>query len=308
MFMKVNRDKIPFKPQEFEINYSPSDEDVSHMENLVKEGRLNELYDFINNKMVGAELESDAPGTPTRDFLSEALSKSIRKAHPELDSLSSEQKLQYFKDQVYPGLDYFRRKMKLYPLKLKAVSHIGSSYNHDTGVLNYDRAANKAEEEAVMLHELGHAVDHPVQDQAVRDSQYSTYDRPVDPDSLFFENYIDSQFKRKMLDKYIQKLPKLSKLEKYGQQQTTNSEVRGWGGEGYSKIKRMPNFEDYDWKSGDFNSDVIQDPVKKYQDVGTDHHSGRAFSLDNFINFARGGLKDVVKNEDRFKTLRKKLS
>jgi hypothetical protein len=314
--MRVSRNKVPFKPQEFEKNYSPSEKDISHMESLAKQNKLDELNDFINNKMVGAELDSNAPGIPTRDFLTEALSKSIRKRQPELANLSAEQKLNYFKDQVYPGVDEFRKKMGLSSLKLKAIPWVGSEYNYETGELNYDdRYKNDPMQEGTMLHELAHSADHAFQDQAQRESLIDHYrniavfdgERPEHPKNNNHQEFKNSQLGREIINDYIKKLPKLKKLDS-GQSRTTNSEIDGWMNKGYSKIKRMPNFEDYDWKSGDFNSDVIQNPVDKYKQIGTDHHSGRAFSLDNFINFAKGGLKDVVQNENRFKKLRSKLT
>jgi len=102
----------------------------------------------------------------------------------------------------------------------------------------------------------------------------------------------------------------LKKLYESPVQETTRSEIMplSYSKFSYSPIRRLPNFQDYDPKKGEFGSDIIESPVDKYKEVGGEHHIGGPFSLENFKNFNRGDLKDIVKTNDKFTKLRKVLA
>lgn len=293
--MKVSRNKFPFKPEEddFESNSIPTKEDVDYLSALIRENKIKEFEDFVNKKMTRAELDAFHPGEPTRDYLASALEQSILKRYPKLNSMSQEQQVQFLKNKVYPGLTLLKKNFDL-SNKITTNPEEGSllrlatSEKGKAGDININPYAESFIDDA--LHELSHSVDQPIKTLKQNKRRYGD------------KSNIEVQ--EKAISQFIEKNPKFQKSLDSGNIYTTPSE----GLAKYRNIGRTPNFEDYDWKAGEFSSDVIGNPIDKYKEVGGEHHLNRTFSLDNLINFVKGDLKDIVKNEDRFKTLRKKLS
>lgn len=280
--MKVDKIKIPLEPQ-FEDNYRPSDEDVAYMQNLVKQNKIKEFEDFVNSKMVGRELSTNFPGIPTRDYLASALSKSIENRYPKLGSMSRNEQFQFLKDKVYPGLDDLKSKFGL--SNETDIDHFNQdSYipygKKDAGKIELD--SNSSEFIDSALHEIAHSVDDPI--KQLKKSLQDPFSRSTDA----------TEIKRKALEDFSLRNPKVQKLVNNDITYTTNTEDLSK----YKNITRTPNFEDYNWKSGEFKSDTIGNPIDKYKQVGGEHHINRPFSLDNFINFNKGDLKDIVETKE----------
>ena len=171
----------------------------------------------------------------------------------------------------------------------------------------------------VVLHELGHNVDDVV--KQLRNSKLlqlpnkSTYDFKAGHRGSY-ESELD---KYNTVKDFLDKNKKLHPLLMSKTEDTTFSEgsksknimdilaslIKDTN---YKKIIRVPNFEDYDFKKGEFGSDIVETPISKYKEVSGEHHIDRPFSLRNFINLSKGTLKDIVKNPDKFKDVRKKIS
>lgn len=281
--MKVDKIIIPFKEQEFEHNVEPTPEEVSYLESLVKKDKIKEFEEYVNKEMMGAELNTFNPGIPTRDYLASALHQIVLKRHPELKEMSTVQQINFLKNQAYPELDNLKKEFNL-SNNIKTNSVEGSLYRTNTsergpaGEVNVDPHSSSFIDDA--LHELSHSVDAPIKMINKNKSRYGD------------KSNIDKQ--QAAMDNFIKKNPKIKKIMDSGKTYTTNSEALAK----YKNIGRSPNFEDYNWKSGDFNSDQIGNPIDKYKEVGGEHHIDRPFSLENFINFSKGGLKDIVKTEE----------
>lgn len=291
--MKVDKIKIPFIPERFEYNNKPTLEEVSYLESLAKENKIKELEEYVNRKMVGNELSTFNPGLPTRDYLGSALHQLVLKRYPELKEMSNLEKVDFLKNKVYPGLDDLKKSFNL-SNNIKVNPNEGSLYRPSTskrgpaGEVNIDPYAESFIDDT--LHEVAHSVDDPIKTLLKNRSRYG------DISNLEKEEAAMADF--------IKKNPKIKKLVDSGKRHTTSSEALTR----YKNISRVPNFEDYNWKEGVFNSDTIGNPVDKYKEVGGEHHIDRPFSLDNFINFSKGDLKDIVNANDKFKELRKKLT
>jgi hypothetical protein len=278
--MKVNKTKIPFESEEFEKNYSPTEEEVSYLESLVKQNKIKELEDYVNKKMIGRELDAFHPGIPTRDYLASALTTSIKNKYPELKKMTEVESFNFLKNRVYPGLDDLKSKFGL-----SNEADI-APYNEDSytpiGKVNAGKINLNSENKDYIdsaLHELAHSIDDPI--------------KYIKKNSRPYGDKTNLDIKKSALEEFAKKNPKIKKLIDSENSYTTKTEALAR----YKNIARSPNFEDYDWKSGEFQSDVIQNPIDKYKEVGGEHHMDRPFSLDNFINFNKGDLKDIVKNE-----------
>lgn len=292
--MKLTRNKFPIRPEEFEYNTEPTPEDLEHVSSLVKQDKIKEFEDFVNKKMIAAELDPNRyPGLPTRDYLASALHRSILDRYPHLKDMSQENQIRFLKNKTYPGLSLLKNifqlsnKISTDPMegsKLQTITRDGKQ----AGEINVDPHAQSFIDDA--LHELSHSVDQPI--------KLLKRHRRLYGDKSNLEN------EEAAMKAFIERNPKLKKLMDSETDWTTASENRGR----YQKIGRSPNFEDYDWKAGEFGSDIIQNPIDKYKEVGREHHIDRPFSYDNFINFTKGDLRDIVKSQDRFNALRKRLS
>jgi len=311
--MKVKKIQVPYQPDydeptevPYQSGYSipvtskelPSEEDVKRLEKLVKEGRDEEAENFINRAILSREAEANvesAPGLPTRDYIARALHKSILNRHPYLEQYTEAGQASHLPDLVYPGLKDLKEKLNLSNEVIQSMyessyAPIGSKIkNRKPGSIKLDIASNSYIDD--ILHENAHSVDD------------------------IFKNVKKGKWKEgsgelKAIQDFVKKNPKLKKLQESPVDYTTPNETLplAYFKSEYSPIRRLPNFQDYDPKTGEFGSDIIESPIDKYKEVGGEHHIERPFSLDNFKNFNRGDLKDIVKTDEKFSKLRKTLA
>jgi hypothetical protein len=286
---KVKRVVIPNR--RFEVpsrSTKATDEEVEILSDLIRQGKKKEFDDYINNRMIGNEIDQPSwTGYETRDFLSSALSKAIQKKYPNLrpdkDGKYSKEQFEFLRDNVYPLLSKAQSSFGRGNEVILAKNN--DNKYEDTGTINLDSSNKNFISSA--LHELGHAADHIAYDTRSESSL------PKD--------------KQDLLSKMREIKPAYAKILNRRRYPTTNSEYP-------SKVKtisendRMPNFEDYNWQKGDFDSDYMPNPLDIQKNTGSDHHQHRDYPYDNFINFIEGDLKNIVKSEDRFKNIIKKLA
>lgn len=294
--MKIKRlFEIPYqpeyqRPEDFEVRESPPTlEEVSYLEKLAKEGKYPELEDYVNNQMIGRELLTRSPGIPTRDFLASALDQLVQKRYPGLNKLDEKSRIRFLKRNIHPGLDEleqaFGKSGRI------AVGNGRDAYNHATGDISLSKEGAASTD--TVAHEIGHSLDEI----------FNTYNS-----KKLIGKYVEAEEgpteqEEAAIRKFLKTNPKAEKLlSDWGRKITTPSETSPLKSPKYKGIStygeaRTPSFEDYNWKKGQFESDVIKGPVDKYKEVGGEHHIDRPFSLENFINFSKGDLKDIVKNE-----------
>lgn len=306
--MKIKKIQVPYQPDydeptevPYKSEYSipvtskklPSSEDVKHLEKLVKEGREEEAENFINRAVLSREIETSLPGLPTRNYVARALHKSILNRHPFLNDYTLGGQAEYLPDIVYPGLDDLKEKLKL---SNKIIPSLKSSYapidskipHREAGSIKLDITSNSYLDD--ILHENAHAID-----DILKNAKKGKWKK--------------ESSELRAIEDFVKNNPKFKKLYESPVKRTTEQEGTplSYFKLKYSPIRRLPNFEDYDPRTGEFGSDIIESPIDKYKEVGGEHHIERPFSLENFINFAKGGLKDIVKNYDKFSKLRKTL-
>jgi len=297
--MKIKKIQVPYQPDyneptevPYQSGYSipvtskrlPSKEDVNYLQNLVKEGRNQEAENFINKAVLPYEVEGLHPGISTRNYIANALHQSILNRNPYLDNYTPEGQSAHLPDIVYPGLKDLKEKLNL----SNELEHLySSSYtpidskvpNRKPGSIKLDTMSDSYLDD--VLHEYAHSVDD------------------------IFNNAKKGKWKEgstelKAIQNFVKNNPKLKKLYESPVKETTRREDTPLSASNifdkqeYSPIRRVPNFQEYDPKTGDFGSDIIESPIDKYKEVGGEHHIERPFSLENFNNFNRGDLKDIV--------------
>jgi hypothetical protein len=86
----------------------------------------------------------------------------------------------------------------------------------------------------------------------------------------------------------------------YAQENPAYRTTRNEGG--YSNPV-TPNFEDYNWEGGDFDSDYMRAPMEIQDDVGKDHHLERNYPYENIFNMVKDDK--LVEAKPRFSKLNK---
>lgn len=279
--MKLSdRTKIPLRPVEKsipDIDKIPymGDDDLPEVMKFIKAKDDKGLKEFINNKMKDyEEAYSDQAGLPTRDYLNSLLGAAVLSQDPELELESTH--AQYDPKRTIELAK--KLKDKVYPGLTNNVTaeYEGSQYqkarNGKPDRLNIDPSQSRFAKIGHILHEYGHNLDR-------------------------FQKNEDEEGKSKLL-----KLkPEYSKVLNSDEvQSTTHSEA------GY-KNPRIPNFEDYNFESGDFNSDWMRDPTDVQDEQAREHHINRNYPMDNLKNFINGGLDKVV-DTDKLNKLKKLMS
>lgn len=305
-YMKVKRTKVPYRKEPLPYRSEPSVDDLKRMEQYAKEDKLQELKDLVNERVAGKEEDPDFyPGLSTRDFLSSALTKSIKNRYPELSDLPEEEQVRFLQEKVYPGLDRLEKGAgRTHRVKFDRPSN---AYDPNTGQIDLDRDTPNLL--ATALHEMGHSVDENILElnKLKNRKKLPAISKKQELEKMLAEQ--DYARRSEAMEEFTKLNPKIKKLLETKTTKTTGSEARPLNPfkREYKNIKRMPNLEDYNYETGEFESDILEDPIEKYKEVGGEHHLERPFSLDNFINFSKGDLKDIVKTDDRFRNLRKKL-
>lgn len=304
--MKIKKIRVPYQPDYDEPtevpyqsgysipvtpDYLPSDEDIKHLQKLVKEGRDAEAENFVNRAILSREEETLSPGLPTRDYLARALHKSILDRYPNLNEMKAIDKSSYLPDKAYLGLKELKEKLKLSNqivnsmydssyVPIGSKSRVGEPGTVQIGIYNDSYLDD-------ILHENAHAVD-----DIIANAKKGKWKEGSD--------------ELKAIQNFVKNNPKLKKLyDSPVKETTTNEDTSLKTKRRYSPIRRVPNFQDYNFKTGEFDSDTIESPIQKYKEVGGEHHIERPFSLENFKNFTKGGLEDIVRTDEKFSKLRK---
>jgi len=305
--MKVKRTKVPYRKESLPYRSEPSVKDLQRMEQYAKEDKLQELKDLVNERVAGMEEDTEnfTPGLSARDFLSSALTKSIKNRYPELSDLPEEEQVRFLQEKAYPGLDRLEKGAgRTHRVKLGKPYNM---YDPDTGQIDLERQNPNLL--ATALHEMGHSVDENILElnKLKNRKKLPAISKKQELEKMLAEQ--DYARRSEAMEEFTKINPKVKKLLETKATKTTGSEGRPLNPfkRRYQGIKRMPNLEDYNYETGEFESDILEDPIEKYKEIGGEHHLERPFSLDNFINFSKGDLKDIVKADDRFRNLRKKL-
>jgi hypothetical protein len=281
--MKLERTKIPFKtkPKPYldpdGVKWMGS-RDIDKVTEFIENNDEAGLNDFINNRMGRYEemLSEGNAGLATRDYLNSLLGSAIIKKDPEIKAIVNNS----FTDEDQTVRLAKVLKDKVYPGLTDNVTadERGSFYvkplNKQTEQINIDRYENAPTKVASVLHEYGHNLDFPQKmgDQAKKAALLK----------------LKPQYSKVLND---EKIPR-----------TTHSE-------GGRNNPRIPNFEDYDWTEGEFNSDWMRDPLNIQDQQAKEHHIRRNYPLDNLKNFIKGGYDEIVESKpDKFNKLKKLVS
>lgn len=298
--MKLDRPKIPFKPKEDEKVFSANiprmaSEDVAKVMEFIQQNKETELKELINSRMAPYEKEfaEGGAGLATRDYLTALLGETIMKKHPEYEGIAfhhpsmMKEHLSKFRDQFYPGLKEGLKSMGMSD-ELTLDPFEGPQYSPDKGLNMNPNITSTAKLLGVMGHELGHATDFLGQKANANLKYY-----PDEPQAEVTKKVLANLLKLKPENKQA-----LGDSENT-HRDTTSSES------GYNNPV-IPNFKDYNWEEGDFNSDYMRDPLDIQSEVGEDHHHDRNYPYENLFNMVK---KDkLVEAKPRFNKLNKLLT
>jgi hypothetical protein len=300
--MKAKRTKIPYRKDVVKFQSKPTKKDLEQMKDYAQRDQIQNLKDLVNERVASMEEGGYVPGLSTRDFLSSALSESIKERYPELKKMSEQEQAEFLRDRVYPGLDKLEESAGR-KHRMRVEGYDRNEYDAETGDIVLEK--DNPNLLATALHEMGHAVDENI----LGLNRLRRRKRFLEDAEKAKEEEIYARRSGGM-EEFVKLNPKVKNLLDTEMTKTTSSEDQPLNPfkRSYKPIRRMPNFEDYNYETGEFESDILEDPIEKYKEVGGEHHINRPFSLENFINFSKGDLEDIVQADDRFKNLRKKLS
>ncbi len=295
--MKLDRTKIPFKPKEDEPVFAANiprlaSEDVDKVMELIQQNKEPELKELINSRMAPYEKEfsEGGAGLATRDYLTSLLGESIIKKHPEYQGVAHHHPsvmkdyLHKFRDQFYPGLKEGLKDLGMSDeITLDYLK--GPQYSPDEGLNMDPNSISTAKMLGTMGHELGHATDFLGQKANALKKYY-----PDEPKTEKAKEVLERLLKIK--PEYAQALGD----EHNTHRDTTSSES------GYNNPV-IPNFKDYNWKEGDFNSDYMRDPLDIQKKVGEDHHHDRNYPYENLFNMVKEDK--LVEASPKFSKLKK---
>ena len=276
---KVPRSKIPLRAPRLpkvdpgQLPYMAMD-DLDQVKQLVESGDEAALTKFINDKLLPYERNyPDQAGVATRTYLDSLLGSAVTELSPEIFEAS---RWAQFDPNATKELTKLVRD-RVYPGmtgNITSDNELGDEYNHETDTINIDPAAPRNKKIGTILHEYGHNLDNIRRDHT----------RGKEHPALIAKKSAYTKVLKDELDRF--------------------NTTQGEGGDN----RPTPNFQDYDWQAGDFNSDVMRDPLDIQDEEARAHHLNRNYPLDNLKNVIKGGLDEIVDaTPDKFNKLRNSL-
>lgn len=275
--MKLNRDKVPFskiknllpvKEAEFPFHEVPFSEDEIMSSNfdtdseegrkLLEQNRTKEFKDLLDKRNLVDDLVYDDAGISARSFLDSMLDKEIHSQNPELKNLKTLPLIAALKKKYYPDLDEASDKVGI-STETSAEVGEGDNFSPDDGI-NID--PTRAGQAGTIMHELGHQLDRTY--KSVKNNQEYPF--------IGGEN--------KEVTELFKKLNKTN--PEYAK--VLDKEVDLTDSESGEQNNPIPNFSDYNWKEGDFNSNFMTNPSDLQDMIAKKHHIGRNYPFDNLMN------------------------
>ena len=294
--MKFKRSRIPqthqFDPSfeaEFPFTEQPILEDdavngaggFKRIQELIKQNRIPEVKRVIDTNAMLEEMGTTQPGLPTRDYMDSYFGKQLQEDTPEMsqfDDMTPESQLKLaamLRDKYYPNMDQLT-KLSGNPTEITALKGEGDKYSDRDG-LNIDSGHDDtvAPKASTIMHELGHRLD------------YSLEDAEDKAKPGFFS--LDRGETAKELNDIYRKNPQYRDLAK---QENPNANEMVDSEDGFIN-PIIPNFADYNYPEGEFNSDFMRNPTDLQDEVAKKHHKNRNYPFDNLVGLIQKGRKGV---------------
>jgi hypothetical protein len=297
--MKVDRTQIPYEPKESRNDLfladvdKMADQDADKMFELAREGKTEEMNDLINSRLSAYEqhpgLYKKQAGILTRDYVNRIFGKGLNERIPGVAETKDDvEAAKMIRTQLYPGLNETLKAYN-YSDAITNDPEKGSQFDsYHPGPknegMNIETGMHPSTRSATIAHELGHGINTISRNR----KRYGADDKQ--------EAAVENMKRLKpatasLLDDEEKKLQGLTSAES-----------------GYDNYP-APNFSDYDFESGNFNSDVQKTPANIQDQISREHH-GRNYPLENIKNMSKkGGLNNVVDSEEdtKFQELMKNL-
>jgi hypothetical protein len=301
---------IPYEPEYYETPESSpeimAEKDYETVAALGKNPDKTKLRDFINKRLTQSENISDTPGLSTRDYMEAITGEAVKRRYPEIRKAALEGTTadlgKAVRSKMFPDISKALKASKL--SEDIESSDDKNDVDLETGLMRLSGGQTPSGDVGTTIHETSHLLDALARKYSRAKYLAKIEGRPVDPNleksvkeflkskpaaaSLFEENPSDYD---KKFEKYITK--KESK-NKYGET---------------IKNPEIPNFGDYDFGKGEFQSDMIRDPLDVQKESGERHFLDTNRQYENMIKALEDdGKLDRLTKQNRFTKLRSLIS
>jgi hypothetical protein len=299
---------IPYELEPYEQPESSAqlmaEKDYDTVKELVKSGNKQRLRDFINKRLTASENISATPGLSTRDYMSALTGEAVKRKYPEIRKAALEGTPDELGRAVQKVmLPDVEKSLKSYNLGAGIESGEKDTTNEETGLIRLSGRETPSGNIGTAVHENAHILDALAKKYSKAKYIAKAEGRDISPER---ESVIREFLKKKpAATSLFQETP--GEDEKFKRYTTEKESLNKYGGR--FENPEIPNFEDYDFKTGQFQSDVIKDPIDVQKESGEYHHLDRNQPYENMIKTLEddGSLERVTK-QDRFKKLRSLIS
>ena len=302
------RKQFPYLEKEYEMPESSAqtmaEEDYETIRELSKNKDKTKLRDFINKRLATQENISNTPGLATRDYMNAITGEAVKKRYPEIRQAALEgtpaELGRAVRSRMFPGIE---RALKSQNLSSEIQSGEDDAINPETGVMRLSGGETPSGNIGTAIHENAHVLDNLAKKYSKAKYIAKMEGRELDPE------------KEEAIREFLKTKPAASSLfeespddELKFLKKTTRRESRNRYGRTLQNPE-IPNFEDYDFSKGEFQSDMIRDPLDVQEESGRYHHLDRNQTYENMLKaLEEEGKLDRITKENRFKKLRSLIS
>jgi hypothetical protein len=271
--MKLKKTKIPFRPSyELASIRDPSElaeEDYDFIKKLMQEGKEDEVRDFVNSRLLNNELaythSSKNPdqgyeaGMSTKQYVHDIIGKHILENNPtvskSLQMGDLEKGAQELANTLHPNYKSYREKAhEKGPLLNKIRKAIHGGYNSDIAAMD-------------QMPEGVNALGYFSPYKGIRMSPYQSPKSYASTLKHEMDHSLDFIAESLSKDKdFIKEYPKYKNFKKDDFEDKAET--------GYVN-PIIPNFKDYNFEKGEFESNYVRDPVDITEEVVGKHRYGR---------------------------------
>lgn len=300
--MKVPRRKqFPYEEQNY-IRDLPSSsqmasEDFEKVQAFIDAGDEEGLKEFMNNRLLDSENLSNTPGLATRDYMSNIMGTSVLRNDPEIAKAalqgSPRDVGRAVRNKMLPGID---TAFKAHDLSTK-IENSDSSNDVDTttNLMRLSGGKGAADSIGTAVHENAHALDNLARRHS-SDKYYAKRDgKEIEPKRF-------ATIQKLLADKPALK-DSFSEVEGEDEKFIRKTSANELVNKHNRRIENpeIPNFEDYNYETGNFDSDWIKSPVDIQKESGDVHHLDRNQVYENMMKAVKDRNLNRVTKFDKIK-------